>query len=115
MSCFTWTLLVQLGFAILGGKWYVLVIVDDFSCYSLVFFIDAKDEAFTHVQKLILRLQNELPKNAMRAIRSDNGTNSRILILRPFVLLWDLSISFPIHMYLDRMTLLNARIEPILR
>jgi transposase InsO family protein len=57
-----------------GGKWFVLVVVDDFSRYSWVFFMVAKDEAFTHARDLILRLQNELPKNAMRAIRGDNGT-----------------------------------------
>jgi hypothetical protein len=57
-----------------GGKWYVLVVIDDFSHYSCVFFIAAKDEAFTHARDLILRLQNEFPKNAMRAICSDNGT-----------------------------------------
>jgi transposase InsO family protein len=57
-----------------GGKWYVLVVVDDFSRYSWVFFMTTKDETFTHARDLILRLQNEFPKNAMRAIRSDNGT-----------------------------------------
>jgi hypothetical protein len=57
-----------------GAKWYILVIVDDFSCYSWVFFMEGKDEAFSHAQDLILWLQIELPKNAMRAIRSDNGT-----------------------------------------
>jgi hypothetical protein len=57
-----------------GGKWYVLVVVDNFSCYSWVFLMAAKDEAFTHARDLILRLQNEFPKNAMRAIHSDNGT-----------------------------------------
>jgi len=36
--------------------------------------MEGKDEAFSHVQDLILWLQTELPKNAMRAIRSDNGT-----------------------------------------
>jgi hypothetical protein len=57
-----------------GGKWYVLVTVDDFSRYSWVFFMEGKDEDFLHARDLILRLQNEFPKNAMRAIRSDNGT-----------------------------------------
>jgi transposase InsO family protein len=57
-----------------GGKWYVLVIVDDFSHYSCVFFMEGKDEAFSYAPVLILRLQTELPKNAMRAICSDNGT-----------------------------------------
>jgi IS30 family transposase len=36
--------------------------------------MEGKDEAFSYAQDLILRLQNEFPKNAMRAIRSDNGT-----------------------------------------
>ena len=53
-----------------GGKWYVLVIVDDFSRYSWVFFLQSKDEAFSHAQDLIFRLQNEFSKNAMRAICS---------------------------------------------
>jgi transposase InsO family protein len=56
------------------GKWYVLVVVDDFSRYSWVFFMTAKDEAFTHARDLILRLQNEFPKNSMRDIRSYNDT-----------------------------------------
>jgi hypothetical protein len=66
--------LVQLGFALLGGMWYVLVVIDDFSRYSWVFFMKVKVEVFTHARDFILKLQNEFPKNAMRAIRSDNGT-----------------------------------------
>ena len=38
-----------------------------------VHLMESKDEAFEYVQDLVLRLKNELP-NAMRAIRSDNGT-----------------------------------------
>jgi hypothetical protein len=57
-----------------GRMWYVLVIVDDFSPYSWVLFMKAKDEAFTHARDLILRLQNEFPKNAMRAIHRDDDT-----------------------------------------
>jgi transposase InsO family protein len=56
------------------GMWYVLVVVDDFSIYSWVFFMKAKNEAFTLARDLILRSQNEFPKNDMRAIRSDIGT-----------------------------------------
>jgi hypothetical protein len=32
----------------MGGKWYVLVIVDDYSHYSWVFFLESKDEVFEH-------------------------------------------------------------------
>jgi hypothetical protein len=32
----------------MGGKWYVPVIVDDYSCYSCVLFLESKDEVFEH-------------------------------------------------------------------
>jgi hypothetical protein len=32
----------------MGGKWYVLVIIDDYSWYSWVFFLENKDEVFEH-------------------------------------------------------------------
>ena len=36
--------------------------------------MESKDKAFSHAHDFILWLQNEFPKNAMRVIRSDNGT-----------------------------------------
>jgi transposase InsO family protein len=57
----------------MGGNWYVLVIVDDYSRYPWVFFLESKDEVFEHIQSLALRLNNEHP-NFLKAIRSDNGT-----------------------------------------
>jgi transposase InsO family protein len=57
----------------MGGKWYVLFIIDDYSRYSLVFFLKIKDEVFEHIRSLALRLNNEHP-NYLKAIRSDNGT-----------------------------------------
>ncbi|WVZ93262.1 hypothetical protein U9M48_039257 [Paspalum notatum var. saurae] len=62
--------------ASVSGKWYVLVVVDDFSRFSWVFFMEFKDEAFGFVRDLILRLRNESHK-ALRAIRSDNGGEFR--------------------------------------
>jgi hypothetical protein len=32
----------------MGGMWYVLIIVDNYSCYSWVFFLESKDEVFEH-------------------------------------------------------------------
>ncbi|WVZ97844.1 hypothetical protein U9M48_043353 [Paspalum notatum var. saurae] len=58
--------------ASVSGKWYVLVVVDDFSRFSWVFFMESKDEAFGFVRDLVPRLRNESHK-AMRAIRGDNG------------------------------------------
>jgi hypothetical protein len=36
----------------MGGKWYVLVVIGDYSCYSWVFFLESKDEVFEHFQSL---------------------------------------------------------------
>jgi transposase InsO family protein len=60
----------------MGGKWYILVIVDDYSRYSWVFFLESKDQVFEHFQLLALRLNNEHP-NCFKAIHSDNGTEFR--------------------------------------
>jgi hypothetical protein len=58
--------------------------MDDFSRYSWVFFMEGKDEAFSHARDLILWLQNEFPKNAMRAIHSDNDTEFKNTHLETF-------------------------------
>jgi transposase InsO family protein len=60
----------------MGGKWYVLIIVDDYSRYSWVFFLEIKDEVFEHFRSLALRLNNEHP-NYLKVIRSDNEIEFR--------------------------------------
>jgi hypothetical protein len=60
----------------MGGKWYVLVIIDDYSCYSWVFFLESKDQVFEHFRLLALRLNNE-HSNCLKVIRSDNGAEFR--------------------------------------
>jgi hypothetical protein len=60
----------------MGGKWYVLVVVGDYSRYSWVFFLESKDEVFEHFRSLALRLNNEHP-NCLKAIRSDSETEFR--------------------------------------
>jgi transposase InsO family protein len=63
-----------------GGKWYVLVIVDDYSRYAWVFFLADKGETFGFVRDLILRLKNERHGDVVRAIHRGNGSkfkNSR--------------------------------------
>jgi hypothetical protein len=64
------------GVRSMGGKWYIPVIVDDYSRYSWVFFLESKDEVFEHFRSLALRLNNEHP-NCLKAICSDNGTEFR--------------------------------------
>jgi transposase InsO family protein len=60
----------------MGGKLYVLVIVDDYSRYSWVFFLESKDEVFEYFRSLALRLNNE-HLNCLKAIHSDNGIEFR--------------------------------------
>jgi transposase InsO family protein len=58
-------------------KWYVLVVVDDYSRYAWVFFLEEKGETFDFARDLVLRLRNERHGHAIRAIRSDNGSEFR--------------------------------------
>jgi transposase InsO family protein len=69
----------------MGGKWYILVIVDDYSRYSWVFFLESTDEVFEHFRLLALRLNNEHP-NCLKVIRSDNGTEFRNVSFDEFCL-----------------------------
>ncbi|WVZ76174.1 LOW QUALITY PROTEIN: hypothetical protein U9M48_024171 [Paspalum notatum var. saurae] len=79
--------------ASIGGKWYVLVVVDDFSRFSWVFFMEFKDEAFGFVRDPVPRLRNESHK-AMRAIRGDNGGEFETLVLKTSIVL---NTSFLLH------------------
>jgi hypothetical protein len=42
-----------------GGKWCVLVVVDDYSRYAWVFFLEEKGETFGFVPDLVSRLRNK--------------------------------------------------------
>jgi hypothetical protein len=60
-----------------GGKWYVLVVVVNYSRYAWVFFLGDKGVAFGFVRDLVLSLRNERHRDGIRAIRSDNGSEFR--------------------------------------
>jgi hypothetical protein len=92
----------------IGGKWYVLVIADDYSRYSWVFFLEGKDQVFDHFRLLALRLNNEHP-NCLKAIRSDNGMSSEMPFLMSFVFSMGLISSFPSCAFLNKMELWNER------
>jgi hypothetical protein len=82
----------------MGGLWYVLVIVDDYSRYSWVFFLERKDKVFEHFWSLALRLNNEHP-NCLKVIPSDNVTELIMVLIS----------SFLAHVCLNRMLLSNKR------
>jgi transposase InsO family protein len=56
----------------LGGNFYCLVIVDDYSRYTWTFFLHDKSEVATCFKKFAKRAQNEFEVK-IKKIRSDNG------------------------------------------
>jgi hypothetical protein len=92
----------------MGGKWYVFVIVDDYSHYSLVFFLESKNEVFEHFQSLSLRMTNNHP-NFLKAIQVTMGLSSGMPLLMSFDLSMVLISSFPPHVFPNRMELWNER------
>ena len=64
----------------LGGKKYILVMVDDYSRYAWVAFLRYKSEAFINFKDIALKVQNE-KGHPIERIRSDRGENLIILIL----------------------------------
>jgi transposase InsO family protein len=98
-----------------GGKWYVLVVVDDYSRYAWVFFLEEKGETFGFVRDLVLRLRNERHGDAIRAIRSDNGSEFRNSHFETFCHDLGLEHQFRICIRLPRMVLWKVKTEPCVR
>jgi hypothetical protein len=70
-----------------GGKWYVLVVVDDYSRYAWVFFSEDKSETFGFVRDLIVRLKNERHGMLFELSAVIMAQSSRTLVLMPFVVI----------------------------
>jgi hypothetical protein len=100
---------------LVGGKWFVLVIVDDYSRYAWVFFVADKGETFGFMRDIILRLKNERHGDVVRAIRMTMAVNLKTLISKPFVVIWVSNISFFLPMWLVRMLWLRGKSIPFVR
>jgi transposase InsO family protein len=64
----------------IAGNKYVLVIIDDYSCFTWVFFLQDKGENQEVLKKFLKSAQNEFDAK-VKKIRSDNGTefkNTRV-------------------------------------
>ncbi|KAI3678299.1 hypothetical protein L6452_37586 [Arctium lappa] len=57
----------------IGKKSYCLVIVDDYSRFTWVYFLRTKDETSGLIKSFILRIENQT-NQMVKVIRSDNGT-----------------------------------------
>ncbi|GJZ26909.1 putative ribonuclease H-like domain-containing protein [Tanacetum coccineum] len=67
----------------INGKKYILVIVDDYSRYTWVYFIRTKDEALDMIIDFVNQVQRNL-KAQILTIRTDNGTEFKNEKLRSF-------------------------------
>ena len=80
----------------LGGNLYCLVIVDDYSRYTWVFFLHDKTEVASCFKKFAKRAQNEF-KVKLKKIRSDNGKSLITQTLKPIVIKLESSMRSPQH------------------
>jgi hypothetical protein len=67
----------------LNKKKYCLVVTDDCSRFSWVFFLCFKDETFDAIHDLIIALENQL-RLKVRGIRCDNGTKFKNQLMDEF-------------------------------
>uniref|UniRef100_A0A8I7BEB6 Integrase catalytic domain-containing protein n=1 Tax=Hordeum vulgare subsp. vulgare TaxID=112509 RepID=A0A8I7BEB6_HORVV len=72
------------SWASLGGKKYDLVIVDDYSRYTWVFFLKSKDETKITFIDFAKQAQRKFDKG-IKAIRSDNGSEFKNYTLEEFL------------------------------
>jgi hypothetical protein len=73
-------LFVPIAYISIGGSKYCLVIVDDYSRFTWVFFLQEKSQTQETLKRFLRRAQNEF-RLRIKKIRSDNGTefkNSQI-------------------------------------
>jgi hypothetical protein len=92
-----------------GGKWYVLILVDDYSRYAWVFFLEEKGETFGFVRDIVLRLRNERHGDAYERSAVAMARNSETLVLKPFAMTWVLKTSFRVCIRLPRMVLWKGK------
>ncbi|KAI3706925.1 hypothetical protein L6452_25015 [Arctium lappa] len=67
----------------IGKKSYCLVIVDDYSRFTWVYFLRTKDETSGLIKSFILRIENQTNQK-VKVIRSDNGSEFKNLDLNTF-------------------------------
>nr|GFD08664.1 putative ribonuclease H-like domain-containing protein [Tanacetum cinerariifolium] len=64
-------------------KKYCLVIIDDFSRFTWVFFLATKDETSRILKSFITEIEN-LVENKVKMIRCDNGTEFKNRVMNEF-------------------------------
>jgi hypothetical protein len=98
-----------------GGKWFVVVIVDDYSHYAWVFFLSNKGVTFGFVRDLIFRLKNKRNEMLFELYIATMAVNLKTLVSKPFFVIWVSNINSLLPMWLVRMVYLRIKIVPFAR
>ena len=93
----------------LGGKKYILVMVDDYSRYAWVAFRRDKSEAFINFKDTGLKIQNA-KGHPIEKIRSDKGRKFDNSDFLEFFHSLGIKHGFPLLEHLNKMGLLKERI-----
>jgi transposase InsO family protein len=83
----------HIGYIIIIGNKYNLVIIDDYSHFTWVFFLQDKSETQEVLKKLLKRTQNEFDAK-VKKIRSDNGTELKNTQVEDFLNEEDIKYEF---------------------
>nr|GEZ26563.1 putative ribonuclease H-like domain-containing protein [Tanacetum cinerariifolium] len=70
--------------ASINGKWYVLVIVDDYSRYTWVHFLRTKDETPKVIKNFLKKISVRLQAPVI-IVRTDNGTEFKNQVLKEYL------------------------------
>ncbi|GKA09252.1 retrovirus-related pol polyprotein from transposon TNT 1-94 [Tanacetum coccineum] len=68
---------------IINGKWYILVVVDDYSHYTWVHFLRSKDKAPEVINTFLKKIQVLLQAPVI-IVRTDNGTKFKNQVLKEY-------------------------------
>jgi hypothetical protein len=97
-----------------AGKLYVLVVVDDYSRYAWVFFLEDKGLTFGFVREArkCHTRGTEMPYDQSAVTMAQN---SETLVLKPFAMTWVFKTSFRVRICLPRMVLWKGRTGPCVK
>jgi hypothetical protein len=95
-------LFVPVAYLSIGGSKYGLVIVDDFSRFTWVFFLQDKSETQGTLKRFLRRAQNEFELK-VKKIRSDNGSEFKNLQVEEFLRRKASSTSSPLPTHHSKM------------
>jgi hypothetical protein len=100
----------SIAYISIGWSKYCLVIVDDYSRFTWVFFLQEKSQTQDTLKGLLRRAQNEFGLR-IKKIRSEMGRSSRIHKLKAFLRRRASSMSSLLPTHLNKMVLWRRRIK----